>query len=704
MPPSYRRASFGNILVRKAFRHARITTLFPNFSAGGVIATPVSARYPRQSSSSTEKVVQASLASTPPDFPGGEILPPAQESVSFEPVQKQSIKTADAPSRAAPSRTERPISASSTPIQSRLSSSPGLDDRTWHNLQSIFRRHQEIEANAGSTPVSEEASFRVPIKPEAAAQPPATVQRRTDISQDSADQVPLEGSKQVQSIPAPVPYASSRNDSAITDGDWLRLQAISRAHREKAQETAETHIPAALVEQVHRTPDTIVQAAAAEPPAKETSALKEFPLVSERPVHESQENTVPLQQASRPEPILGKSQMVPGERVPVLQRIRNFFRKEPAHTETSVLSEMPQPEVIRAEGSEVQMDTAVDIKSSLAREEETRPPVGHPDQLETIQLKPAARENLPLVSNPTVKQPSAHSKMIEMPGVEPAGGSAYQTEDAIDSLEGEFSEDSSQIPTQALPLQAIWAVEKQAPDYEETTASKPTKVESEPVEIQPEKHLEIQRILQEVQPGQSTDSSVEVITPRKPRPQYQPAPKLPEIENLKGTPTDSRTLQVIQTQPQPESFAKQGATIQRKGLEMVDTPAGPMPLELLKHITGSGPLEIVGPEENLHLAPMEMQALTGNDRSMPASPVPERPVPHMSESTPHPQKSPAESPLIQRMDSASPDGGPAVDDTEAQPDSETPAGTGQPDIDELSRKVYAEVKRKLAVEWERMRR
>jgi len=528
-------------------------------------------------------------------------------------------------------------------------------------------------------------------------------------TEDSAVQAPLKGSKQVQSIPAPVPYAPSRNDSAITDVDWLRLQAISRAHREKGQETPETHLPEAPVEQAHRTPDRIVQAAAAEPPAKDVpveshAALREFPLVSERPVRQSQETAVPIQQASRPEPILERSQTVPGERVPVLQRIRNFFRKEPAKTEVPVLSEMPQPEVIQAEGSEVQRDTTVDIKSSPAKEEDTHPPAGHLNQLETIQLKPAAREDLPLVSNPTVKQPSPHSKTIEMPGVDPAGGSAQQVEDAIESMEVEFPEDSSQIPTQVLPLQAIWAVEKQAPAYEETTASMPTQVEPEPADFPQVKHQEIQRILQDVQPGQSTDSSVEVITPRKPRPQYQPAPKLPEIENLEGTPTGSRTPQVIQTQPQQESFAKLGATIQRKELEMVDTPAGPMPLELLKHITGSGPLEIVGPEENLHRAPMEMQALTGNDRSMPANPVPERPVPQMSESTLHPQKSPAESPLIQRVDSASPDGGPTVDDTAAQPDSETPSGTGQPDIDELSRKVYAEVKRKLAVEWERMRR
>jgi hypothetical protein len=359
----------------------------------------------------------------------------------------------------------------------------------------------------------------------------------------------------------------------------------------------------------------------------------------------------------------------------------------------------------------------------------------------------------------------------------------------------------SESQLQPLPLQAVWPVQRLeeptlSPSPEppamstsvSTSASEPEPLE--PVRDKASETAEIRKALRDVAPGQPTDSSIEIIPPRRPRPQPWPAragqrdreqsrrvaegprpePAWPESlgiaqdklrrrvegphpEPAEGprpelvdgprpvAPPSGRQLLAepgtassspgeatswsspVQMRPDGGSDAAQSRTPE-EGLqepELVQTEIGPLPADLW-HLLGQSP-------PRLHPEPVEGQSPHGVE----PEPAPSRPAPPTTdgeaavkravaaaEARPVPPASPTSEQLAtqggspsviqRRPDEAGVDTGSAAGAEAGGAETETAAPPGErdaaeePDVDELARRVYAEIKRRLSVEWERVRR
>ncbi len=218
---------------------------------------------------------------------------------------------------------------------------------------------------------------------------------------------------------------------------------------------------------------------------------------------------------------------------------------------------------------------------------------------------------------------------------------------------------------QPQPLETAWKVERRTPPNTSNRQGSDLPVQPPPVA------LEIQKILQETIPGQPTDSPVEALPPRLPRP-AMPVHQAP-----------SPTIQRTPEEPETETSSKP--------TEMIQTPVGPLPSDLWK-LLGQKPPEPVQAQVKPSSTPEPTTASMSTSASSSTNP---RITPVIAPSN-----------TIQReLDAAADQSSPAsrLDSSSERQSEGQPARSGEPDMEELTHKVYAEVKRRLSVEWERLR-
>jgi hypothetical protein len=235
-------------------------------------------------------------------------------------------------------------------------------------------------------------------------------------------------------------------------------------------------------------------------------------------------------------------------------------------------------------------------------------------------------------------------------------------------------------------------------------------------------------------PGQPSDSSIEIIPPRQPRPETFQAEQRIGLAASEGVPPEPvkgvppkpakkrpRTEPTSSVQSPREEAAVGTPTVQmrRDGEldraqvqlpdrgqgepEMVQTEIGPLPADLW-HLIGESPPRRPppvtapsrpGPVTADREATVKRAVAAAEAHPAPlAPPRPEQPAAQGSAAT-----------LIQRL----PDEGGVETGEAAVSETETAAASGErgpaeePDVDELARRVYAEIKRRFSVEWERAR-
>lgn len=269
---------------------------------------------------------------------------------------------------------------------------------------------------------------------------------------------------------------------------------------------------------------------------------------------------------------------------------------------------------------------------------------------------------------------------------------------------------ADELQTQSLPLEEVWPVERlepKSPMNVQKVETSPTVIQAQPVELPVEETAQVQKLLQDVQPGQPTDLKLEVVTPRRPRP---PVPAVDQGDNQGRIPgaVEAATPEPPVIQRSPESELSSPET-----LSPGQAPAGLNPelaqlwgmldeiesdqsrLAIPASTDRPAPHESVtvskeaGPAIQRAEQPAQPAVRSVYDENYPAARSPET-----SEIM-----SPPETPLVQRQEAA-----PASASQPAPEAGEAAGQPGKPDIDELARQVYAEVRRKLALEWERMRR
>jgi hypothetical protein len=350
----------------------------------------------------------------------------------------------------------------------------------------------------------------------------------------------------------------------------------------------------------------------------------------------------------------------------------------------------------------------------------------HPD----VPAAPTVSQETPAVIQPTrtgsqafaVDNSSAATQITTRPSQAPVPpqptipAGLISSEDDFETEAAEISPD--EVQQQSVPLEAIWPVERRDfPTQEKARSTETTRPGAAvpPMELPAEDVAEIHRMLETVQPGQATDSKVEVITPPRPRPAPAPTPPSfdqdkPLAEELLAAPELPVVQRSADSEPSKTQPAAMGGVPQNLTPELAKLwgmldgmetrqaePAGPTQADISYE-----------PQSSLTAS----QALAA---AIQRAEAPSQPEPHPSVEK-HETSSITEPLPVQRQaepPAAAPADAPAAPAAAAAPTAAAPAAeetggaagqAGKPDIDALARQVYSEVRRKLALEWERMRR
>jgi len=254
---------------------------------------------------------------------------------------------------------------------------------------------------------------------------------------------------------------------------------------------------------------------------------------------------------------------------------------------------------------------------------------------------------------------------------------------------------------QPLPLNSIWPV---------------TRIQEKKPVIQPETSEPVHRLLEKLEPGQETSSKIEVITPHSPRPvlthqnmagQAATHSEIPKPAVLSAN-KPAHDIQDDHTSPMPHESTP--AVVQQKAdnaippqtmplspsMELVQTEIGELPADLWSLLGETPPPQktlqtaqsIPAETVSTHQVTSDLQPAIPETTKQPTTNRPPLPI----------QMEPADSPEASQNIS-----GNTSEITKSAPAKETGEQKGEMDTDELARRVYSEIKRRLSVEWERLR-
>jgi hypothetical protein len=533
--------------------------------------------------------------------------------------------------------------------------------------------------------------------------------------------------KPVQSAAAPVkPQEEARESergsvekqatagslSPQEDGVWKRLQTIFRKHEEKRHEaevsadtqsnrTAEGEGVVELGEEGREKLEDGSPRSAAEAPEQAaaldagTAALSAAGATSTPGTLESGQRDVPGAREAAGES-LSESQ-IPRQ---------SPLKDDLTSPEPVVVGDLPSlPRVQSLEAESVTGTTNLAVPS--------KPPVVDMSEAEETLF---SRTDSPTTPVLTAQGDTAERSIEGIPTHESAPGD-FSVKKPVEPQSREFSYQAPQIvdqKSQAIqlqPLENAWPVQRQASplkqeekqaafsDDEHIKTSENTVVI--PEILGQEAHAQVVEVLREVSSAKPTDSSVEVITPRRQRPTRE---KDPEVELAEKAAPFAHDQAPSKPEHEP-SAAAPGIEISAEDFESASdgvlmasqevageahlmTEIGPLPIDLWELIGESPqsaqpqPMQSASPATSGKPAPRESLAPQNVKK------IPEAPAGFV-------QRQPAE-PGTAASTGISGAAGAAESQAE-QPQAEI-------DMDELARRVYGEVKKRLALEWERMRR
>ncbi len=693
-----------NPLIRRARRHQSVSTLFrrasqpslprldpadPVVSTGTGIETPAEVVQAEMVSIRGMETPEATTAATPMPSP-----PPSQDAGPTtitetpprpSPEVQAAPKTPTAPpvppfpqpaaqpaqdarvGVQAESPTQEPESVEITPAPDAEEEDSTITETVWQRLKTIFQRHQDSEREPTSDRTASTDVMQAEPEPGSTsgqgAIPPKILSPQEPEQPQEAVQTPAPSG----SPPTPAP-SSARSQSPA-------LQRQAMQGREEAEATGEHRLAEGMSEAEPNSPRT---------PPPSIPAVREA-----APAEEAQRQPGPTPTPEDPE---REGSSVSPEIPPAGDRIERQA-DVPAYQGTELTEVIEPPEAETAQSGRDESPAPAEARRIQRQETHEAPSEG-----QTRRAEPS-------------------SPMVETPDASPAE------------------------PVRP-PLQEVWDVQ--------TTVQRPVQPTGPGRGTNREPPLEaivtpqIQQVMREAEAGRPTRSSIEVIQPRRPRPPTPPPATIehPQVKGEVGREVepDADAQAPIQTatipsQPRetegtraPEAKATRGESatptqqMPSSSLSsgedqpvMVETAIGPLPGDLWELIG-----EPVPPANGFGEAPQEARPARATTTET-QRPQPERPAqpPEVEPAGRRPTRiepvagtlEPPSATLI-----APPSPGPtrppattvqrAEADTgetpDAQPEAETESGGGM-DVDELARRVYGEVRRRLAVELERMR-
>jgi hypothetical protein len=585
-------------------------------------------------------------------------IPVAKEALSRQPLKK--IEELP-PDKSQP----KPLEEGSSPAAAEPE--PSRVQRAWNQLQNIFGRHPEsgpLEPSASAEPaVPSQKESPVDVQPAVPSSPQPTTEVHADTLpsfEPSADLQPIE---RIETQPAePTPSFPGVQEKPLTGEGQLpaELPVTPAFHDGGERVPRSIPVPPSSASSVGP-PESLNESEPAERSAGEVQQPEEA------------ENTAYLPARPHEEPVAESPAVSTAGR-------DKAIAAEQAGEDVNLENQPEKPEMpASSPGQPAVQSITTDLQEGAAR------PVS-PDAL---------------ITQPSIAAFSPVSTDFPMEA-------SFIEEGFEEETEGE---PANELPRQSLPLEEVWPVERfmhTPPESIQKAETAPVGKADLPVEPPVEQSTEIHRLLEGVQPGQPTDSKVETIAPRRSRPQ---PPLIEQAGNQVETSTEAKAIlddtEAVRRRPD-QAPATPEAPVQ--GV----VPAGLNP-DLAKlwglfdemqadRSKQASPPSASQPEQPEHGLSFGQQAAAPVQRA--EQPVQPLAGPLFEEfrsdlySTETPERGVSDTTLfVQRQEAAA--GGAAPPVAEA---GETASQPGKPDIDELARQVYAEVRRKLALEWERLRR
>ncbi|MGC9466972.1 MAG: hypothetical protein ACP5HS_00135 [Anaerolineae bacterium] len=534
--------------------------------------------------------------------------------------------------------------------------------------------------------------------------------------------------------PAAPPPESAEADTSITDEVWRRLKTIFQRHQ-----AAESETPAARTTEGEGS-DLAVDAdepaapvpgpsrdRGPEPPEKVLGRPVELRSPREvGPVHKTPFEETPSQnpesEAAPPEApsSIDELDLRPGTEAAAEERA---IDQRPAQRPTvpespSIVEKTREPTLLRPSPEAESALAAKGRADEAAPEEVEAQPVSRPAE------EPDAAFSEPTPTHPAIEHTVASEK--ESP-TEALGVSRPDEAEAGYGEEIAAPGEDVTAPVQPRPLQDVWQVER-LPSSE--SLSSDHLATAPPVSIPPPRRGPgpgLDEVLDRVEAGRPTRSSIEVIPPRRPRPEV--ASRTPGPVQRKPTEPESAEKPL---QPESSDVIRPHVTLdEQQEVPTVATEIGALPADLWELIGEPVPSAREAPPaqapERAAARPPQAPAVILSPPSTTAGAAPPAREPTVVEAqtrltetaTPAPTVSVTKSPdhriasadvmsrprasIVQRAVEMS-----EVESTVEPPDEtegrdvEEVAGPGV-DLEELARRVYSEIKRRFEIERERFR-
>ncbi|MDF1512925.1 MAG: hypothetical protein P1S60_03840 [Anaerolineae bacterium] len=746
MSPQINR-SFHNRLMRRVQRHGHISTLFraqdtteqkdtvgrTQLSADGDYRDPGFVQATLDSMGTADTSVPALSPEIPrrreqrpvPASPAQTVTPRLVATPPAQAIQaRQASKHASPVQGPAQPTTPPPVdqvddavsSAESRPVPE---SNATLTDSVWQRLQTIFKRHQNPQKPAspavatGNQPVTNE------LQPERDTVVPTQVQ-------DTPTELPASGPSRRPSSPHP-----TAADHRIQRSPAIEYEQVEQEHQ-SANDNTSDNIPQAT------------QTTAGEAPTLQRKVSREGqpatpPAVADQPNNITQTTQHDTEQtiSSRGDGNATTLVRPVADQTPASVHIDN----QPATTQVRRTDGGTPPQK-REEPSQV-----VEDQPSLVQDIDS-------SQQNTVDSGQAAGS----VSSDLRHQVQRQLQSTPEPAPRPAAQISETMHARLENTENRSPVASTPPPMeseqpQPIPLQDVWQVERFGPESPHTVQSAGTPVRNERSRGTPLQNS-IATLLASIESARPTSSAIEVVAPRSPRPIPLTRPGRADQTAVmrKVAPEQPGESPGHQQIREPEQHASR----KTDGI-VVDTSIGPLPADLWTLIdepvpstsrrpstTGEQRGEQQQPASTARQStsalqrastrqntagskPMAIQRLAddSSDRAAPhgqaqqdeiAQPITtgKQRLPHdvtqsvssiTAQSTTHiqrvaaPYREEAQTSSTEQRQTVSSDEGLA----EQQQQQEEVAPESTVDIDDLARKVYAEVKRKLSIEWERLR-
>jgi hypothetical protein len=513
----------------------------------------------------------------------------------------------------------------------------------------ILQTASPFPAGYVSAPVPILGNDLAPIMPPSQQQPSAILAAATSFSEVG----PLTRSTAAASshlVEAPA-LQETLAEAPEVDPTWRRLQTI--LHRHEQKQAAENAGSESTTQQTLRSPLPETDA-----------AITQSGSVEQQPEnHKTRTNTFPA---------------VPTPTVEIIQRQDLIAASHPLPNRPSAFTQNTQNESIQPDkthGPAITSEVPTQITQRPIAPDTlpTRPAVPDRDATHPDPRIPAPQT---LASEPSEKPAS----LTPLSCASPQDAKAIRGDRPLVALSS--LNDTAVSPLQPWPLESAWPVQSSRSIQREAA--------SPPVNGVLKQSLNgMRQILREVAPGQPTDSPVETLPPRQPRPNLTP-PTI--VSNLTLTPDE----------PPPTTVQRRvEIELQAPSSEMIPTDIGPLPSDLW---------QLVG-----HTVPESSPEKAKRGENTPSEVVSPTNSPSLASGQTQPpisMQSQVEMPnLIQRQVEAPTTGQVEAENLTAIAAINAQPGAGSPighvsvgiNLEELARKVYGEVRRRLAIERERIR-